>query len=200
MEATETPSPRRPRWEARRWLIAGCVLTLPLVAVRAVGVAAEVARDRRAAAAYARGVQHQMEGRYDEAAAALREAITISPRASAAYAALGEVEFRRQRYDDAIEAYRQLMARYPYAYHAEFHRQVGLIELRAGRPADALRSLSQAVELDSADWLAFYLLGHVYLRLGQPERAAASWRQVLALHPTFRPALDQLRRLGAPTP
>jgi tetratricopeptide (TPR) repeat protein len=200
VEATDIPLLRRPRREARRWLITACVLALPLVAARAVGVAGEVARDRRAAAAYARGVQLQLEGRYDDAAAALRAAIAVSPRAFAAYAALGEVESRRHRYDAAIEAYRQLMARYPYTYSAELHREVGVIELRAGRPADARRSLSQAVELDGTDWLAFYLLGHAYLRLGQPDRAAESWRRVVALNPAFRPARDQLRRLGASSP
>ncbi|HXF81992.1 MAG TPA: tetratricopeptide repeat protein [bacterium] len=192
---------RRPLWlQVRRWLIAACALALPLVAIRAVEVAGDVRRDRRAASALARGVQLQLEGRYDEAAAALHDAIAISPRAFAAYAALGEVEFRRHRYDEAIAAYRRLMAHYPYTYQADLHREVGLIELRAGRPGRALRSLTQAVELDGADWLAFYLLGHAHLRVGQADRAAAAWRRVVELNPSFRPAREHLERLRAPAP
>ena len=114
-------------------LLIACLLTAPAVAWRGADVAAVVARDRVAAVAYQRGVVLQNDGRYDEAAAAFREAIATSPSAITAYADLGDVELSRGRFDEAVQAYRQLIAVYPYTYFADLRRRVGFIELRAGR-------------------------------------------------------------------
>src|SRR5438093_12946903 len=94
-------------------LLIACLLTVPAVAWRGADVAAAVARDRVAAAAYQRAVVLQNDGRYDEAAAAFREAIATSPSAITAYADLGDVELSRGRFDAAVQAYRALMAVYP---------------------------------------------------------------------------------------
>jgi hypothetical protein len=58
-------------WQIRQVLIVACVATLPLLAWRGTGIIAQTRRDRLAEAAYARGVEAQMDGRYDAAAAAL---------------------------------------------------------------------------------------------------------------------------------
>ncbi len=137
----------------------------------------------------------QDEQRYEEAAAAFREAIGISPRATAAYIALGDVEFRRGRIEVAVWAYKKLMVRYPYTYIGELHRQVGLFALRGGFPQEAVRELREAITLDPEDWLAYHLLGHANLQLGDRESARAAWEQVLRLNPEFQPAREQLRRL-----
>src|SRR5207245_9045787 len=79
----------------RRVLLIACLLTVPAVAWRGADIAAAVARDRVAAAAYQRGVVLQNDGRYDEAAAAFRQAIATSPSAITAYADLGDVELSR---------------------------------------------------------------------------------------------------------
>jgi tetratricopeptide (TPR) repeat protein len=184
----------------RLGVIAACLAVLPAPLWRAAEVARQLRQDRRAAALLARGELLREERRYDEAAVAFRQAIAASARATAAYIALGEVEFRRGRTDDAVWAYRQVMARYPYAYTGELYRQVGLFELRGGRPDAAARDLQQAVTLDPQDWLAYHLLGHAYLRLGSPSSARAAWEQAVRLNPGFQPAREQLERLRAVTP
>jgi len=184
-------------WRARLWLLVACVAAVPAVAWRATQVAADVRRDHRAAAAYQRGVARQLERQYEEAAVAFREAIAASPRATAAYAALGDVEFRQGHTDEAVRAYRRLMANYPYTYIAELHRQVGLIELRGDRPGAAVADLSDAVALDPNDWLAFHLLGHAYFRLGDFPSARAAWERALSLNPEFQPSREALRKLDA---
>lgn len=187
-------------WRIRQWLIVACLAAIPVVAWRGTEVVADTRQDRLAAAAYQQGVAFQIERRYDEAAAAFREAITISPRATGAYTALGDVEFRRGRTDEAVGAYRRLMAAYPYAYVAELHRQVGLFELRGGRFEAAAQDLQQAVALDPQDWFAYHLLGHAYYRLGDFRSARAAWERALAVNPDFSPARDQLRQLDARHP
>src|SRR5947209_20570444 len=120
----------------RRVLLIGCLLTVPAVAWRGADVAVTVARDRAAASAYQRGVALQQERRYGEAAAAFREAIATSPSAITAYADLGDVELSRGRIDEAVQAYRQLLAIYPFTYFAELRRRLGFLEFRGRRFAD----------------------------------------------------------------
>jgi len=182
---------------ARLLLLFACLAAAPAAGWRVLDIAQEVRRDRAAAGAYQRGLALQEEQRYDEAAVAFREAIAASARATAAYIALGDVEFRRGRTDEAVWAYRQVMARYPFAFIGELHRQVGLFELRGGRPASAVRDLEQAVTLDPQDWLAYYLLGHAYRRLGDLRAARRAWTRVISLNPDFQPAREQLQRLDA---
>jgi tetratricopeptide (TPR) repeat protein len=187
-------------WQIRQVLIVACVATIPLLVWRDTGAIAQTRRDRLAEAAYARGVAAQMDGRYDAAAAEFRDALALSPRATGAYTALGDVEFRRGRTDDAIAAYRQLMAIYPFTYIAELYRQVGLFELRGDQPEAAVRDLRQAVTLDPEDWVAFYWLGHASARVGDYASARASWSRVLLLNPDYPPAVRQLRDLNAKHP
>ncbi len=187
-------------WRARLWLLVACLAVVPAVVWRATEVAADARLDHRAAVAYQRGVTLQFERHYDEAATAFREAIATSPRATAAYAALGDVEFRRGHTEEAVRAYRQLMAIYPYTYIAELHRQIGLIELRGGWLNAAAVDLNQAVALDPKDWFAYHLLGHAYARLGDLRSARAAWERAVALNPDFPPAREQLRKLDAQHP
>ncbi|OLD60687.1 MAG: hypothetical protein AUI83_01935 [Armatimonadetes bacterium 13_1_40CM_3_65_7] len=179
----------------RRVLLIACLLTVPAVAWRGADVAAAVARDRDAASAYQRGVVLENDGRYDEAAAAFRQAIATSPSAITAYADLGDVELSRGCFDEAVQAYRQLMAVYPYTYFADLRRRVGFIELRAGMVEAAVEDLRQASELDPQDWHTYHLLGHAYFRLGDRRSARLAWERVLALNPGFQPAYERLHEL-----
>lgn len=182
----------------RRILLIACLLTIPAVAWRGAGVAAAMVRERVANAAYQRGLALQQERRYDEAAAALRKAIATSPSAITAYADLGDVEMARGHVDEAVQAYRSLMAIYPFTYFADLHRRVGFIELRSGRLHAAVDDLRQASALDPGDWHAYHLLGHAYYRLGDFQSARAAWERVLSLNPGFSPAYEGLRKLDAP--
>jgi len=184
-------------WRARLWLLAGCLAAVPAVALRGADVAAAVARDRVAAAAYQRGVALQHAQRYDEAATAFRNAIATSPTAIGAYADLGDVELSQGHFDEAVQAYRRLMAIYPYTYFGELYRRVGFIELRGGSFEAAVQDLRQASALDPQDWHAFYLLGHAQYRLGDLQAARTTWERVLVLNPGFQPANERLRQLDA---
>lgn len=186
----------RLRSRIRVWLIGACLVASVPLLWRAPEVAADLRRDRRAAEIYQRGAGLHMSGRYVEAAEAYRAVLEVSPRAIEAFGALADVESRLGRVDEAVAVYRRLLAIYPYSYVGALYREVGLIELRAGRFSEARRDLAQAVELDPQDWLASYLLGHAHRRLGDRAAARAAWMHVVALYPDYRPVHDQLRTLG----
>ncbi len=182
-------------WSLRRGLLAASAILLAALLWRSAGLAAEFSRERAAAHLYAQGSGQLMVGRYALAAASFRGVLSMMPRSVEVYGALAEAEFRQGHFDAAIAAYRRWMAIYPYMYVSALFREVGLIELRAGRPAEAIADLSRATGLDPSDWQAFHLLGHAYRRLGDIAAARAAWQHVIRLNPEFRPAHEQLRRL-----
>lgn len=180
----------------RNALILACVIAALPLWWRAEDVFAEVKLERRAAGLYSQGVTLHLKGRSAEAAHLLRQAIILAPFAVEAYGALADAEFRQGRLNEAIATYRRLLEIYPYMYYGGLYREVGMIELRAGRNAEALDDLTRAVTLDPSDWHALYLLGHAQLRLGERAGAHRAWRRVLELRPDFAPAYEQIRLLG----
>ncbi len=187
---------RRMRW----WLVAACLASSVPLVWRASEVAAELHRDRLAAAAYDGGTALLYEGRFEAAAMAFREAISFSPKEPEPYRSLAEAEFKRGRIDAAVNAYRQLTAIYPYTYYSTLYWEIAIIEIHASRLKDARRDLLKAVAIDPDDWRSHYLLGIVYRRLGDASGARAAWQRVLSLQPDNPHAHEQLRRLDAHTP
>lgn len=180
----------------RSTLIIVCVAAALPLWWRAQDVFAEVERERRASALYSQGLSLHLKGRSGEAASLFRQAVILAPLAVEVYGDLADAEFRQGHVDEAVETYRRLLAIYPYTYFGGLYREVGFIELRAGRNADARDDLSRAVNLDPLDWHAHYLLGHAHHRLGDRAAAREAWRRVLDLRPDFQPAHEQIRRLG----
>ena len=75
----------------------------------------------------------------------------------------------------------------------EAHYLSGLANYRLGRDRTALRHLNRAVRLDARYAAAFYLLGLVRLRLGEPAEAAGAFESAAALNPeetAYREALE----------
>lgn len=180
---------------ARRWLVVACLVALLPLGWRIQEVAAELQRERRATVLYSEGLTLYLKGHSPEAAHLFRQAIALAPLAVEVYADLAEAEVRQGNIDAAVHVYRRVLAIYPYTYFASLYRQLGFIELRAGRDADARADLEQAVALDPQDWHAYYLLGHAYRRLGQVDAARAAWHRVLSLRPDYQPARNQIQQL-----
>ncbi len=67
--------------------------------------------------------------------------------------------------------------------NADAWSQLGLCYLETQRGADALEALSRAVTAAPTDANAHYLLGNAYGSMGQLDRAAACYRQALAIDP-----------------
>src|SRR3989442_15455067 len=113
--------------QTRRLLLIVCLLSVPAVVWRGADVAAAMGREHAAAAAYQRGVALQNDRRYDEAAAAFREAIATSPRPITAYWDLGDVGLSRGRIDEAGPVYRQPLASFPFTVFALLRPRLGFI-------------------------------------------------------------------------
>jgi tetratricopeptide (TPR) repeat protein len=105
------------------------------------------------------------------AQASLAEATRLRPDNAAAHALLGEA-MRQQgmaRWPDAGREFRRAVELDP--ANADAHHRLGWLALQAGKPAEALPHLRQAVRSDPRLTGAWYLLGQAARRTGRHDEA-----------------------------
>lgn len=181
-----------------RRLLVATVLLASLPALWRLGDVREALwHEQLVVAAFDQGQQLQASGRLAEAVEAFQTAVRYADLDPELYEILAMAQSRLGRIDDSVATYRHILRDYPHAYNAVLYRNVGLIELRAGRFRAARADLLKAVSLDSGDVLAFHLLGHTLAALKDFAGARDAWTRVLELNPGFQPARDRLRELDA---
>jgi len=132
----------------------------------------------------------QAAGRLDEAVDMCRQAILLDPGMTEAYLALGGVYNAMGQADDAIRTLEQAAELYPknllvQANLREMHRTARVIRERKTTLTEMIGEGTDRPELYSE-------LGLVYLAERNLDRAAESFRQALAVKPSFGPALVNL--------
>jgi tetratricopeptide (TPR) repeat protein len=109
------------------------------------------------------------EGESERARALLNEAVRRGGPSFAAHCALGRLAAAEDDWKTALAEFKRALAA---RACPEAHYLLGLVNYQLGRDRSALRHLTKAVGLDASYGAAFYLLGLVYLRLGERVRAA----------------------------
>ena len=94
---------------------------------------------------------------------------------------LGNLFFQEQRFDDAANHYRDALIKFPSFRRA--HKNLGLIYVRGGRFALAIRSLTKVIELGGASGSTYGLLGYAYSATEQWMPAESAYRNALLLEP-----------------
>jgi Flp pilus assembly protein TadD len=134
--------------------------------------------------AYDQGRQYHLAGRYDEAIAAYRVALAVTPRHVGARNALAAAFARQGDFAQAIPIWRALtdeLAPGSGPDGAYLFANLGYAYLLGGDPQNAVSALEKACVLDPLDHRAWSKLGESLRRLGQDERAALMFRQAKAL-------------------
>lgn len=106
-----------------------------------------------------------------QAEESFRRAVALSPRDSDSLHNLGWLQCQQGRYDDAIRTFEQALANPLYGDRAKTLMAEGLCQARAGRPAEAERTLSRAYELDAGNPITGYNLANLLYRRGEFQRA-----------------------------
>jgi hypothetical protein len=161
-------------------LCTGALLLACANGARQPGAAPPADADR----AYDRGRQHHLAGRYDEAIAAYRVALAVTPRHVGARNALAAAFARQGDFAQAIPIWRALtdeLAPGSGPDGAYLFANLGHAYLLGGDPQNAVSALEKACVLDPLDHRAWNNLGESLRRLGQDERAALMFRQAEAL-------------------
>lgn len=161
---------------------------------------------------YYRALILNERGGGDEFARALRLVTARAPDFAPAWWHLGEAEFKRGRYTEAVEAWKRAAdahepdrgsdeprhtADVPVAAYASFG--LARVALTEGRTADAHRLLTAAVGIAPRFGPAYRLLSETHATLGRPadaERARAQAARLPAFAPYADPMVDALARIS----
>ena len=108
-------------------------------------------------------------GRFDEAAAQIRQALTSDPVALNINAAVGFMDYFSGRADRALEHFTRTIELDPYFYPA--HWYLGMALEQCGRRDEAVKELRQAADLSDQSTAAVASLGAVYAARGEHDRA-----------------------------
>jgi tetratricopeptide (TPR) repeat protein len=134
------------------------------------------------------------EGEAERAKQLLGNAARCGGASFAAHYGLGRLLAAEQRWPDALVEFKRALAARP---SPEAHYVVGCVYYQLGRDRMAARHLRKAIEMDAEYAAAFYMLGLVFLRTGEPERAREAFNAALAAdatEPRYRTALKRLLR------
>jgi tetratricopeptide (TPR) repeat protein len=100
----------------------------------------------------------------------LEEELKVNPTSPAAEFMMGDIAWREQKIDEAIEHFTR--ATQFDASLAEPYLGLGIALNAAGKYADAIKSLSKYVEMEPTNPAGYYQLGLAYNRIGNKQEAA----------------------------
>jgi type IV pilus assembly protein PilF len=106
-----------------------------------------------------------------QAEESFRRAVTLNPKDANVLHNYGWLLCQQARYDEAGRAFDGAMANPLYADRAKTLMAKGLCEARAGRRADAERSLARSYELDAANPVTGFNLANLLFQRGEYPRA-----------------------------
>jgi tetratricopeptide (TPR) repeat protein len=149
-------------------------------------------------ASYERANGLRERGRFDEAAAAYREAIRIDPGFAEAYNNLGSVLGRQGRAEEAVVEIRKALEISPGL--AAAHINLGIVLAMRGKTEEAAGHFAEALRLNPRDASTHFNLGILLMRQGRTADAIAHLEESLRIEPgneSAALALRELRRRGA---
>lgn len=100
-----------------------------------------------------------------------RRALSLDPRDGDTLHNYGWLQCQQRRYDDSVRSFGQALANPTYGGRAKTLMAQGLCQARAGRTADAERSLSRSYELDAANPVTGYNLARLLYQRGDLKRS-----------------------------
>ena len=175
------------RWLGRAWLLTLLPLVL-LCLVRNQAWRDEISLWADAAAKgplMARprvnlGKAYLAAGQYDQAIAASRRALELNPELDRAHYNIGTAYLQQDRLEEATASYRRALEIRPDLIEA--HNNLAYAYLLQGHSAEALAEYWQALSIQPHTSI-YDNLGKAFLTLGQPDSAAAAFRESITLEP-----------------
>jgi tetratricopeptide (TPR) repeat protein len=94
---------------------------------------------------------------------------------------LANIHFQQELFDKAAAGYRMAIQKFPAFRRA--HKNLGLIHVREGNPAEAVRCFTRVIELGGGDSVTYGLLGHAYAAKEDFVSAESAFRSAALLQP-----------------
>ncbi len=145
-------------------------------------------------AALTAGDKYSAEGKYSEALAAYKQAVSLSPKSPEAHMALGNFYLDMGEYGNAFKPYVQAIRLD--ASSVEAHYGIGHAYLNVDKPKDAVGFLKSAIRLDPEFAEARYDLGMAYVALGLKGAADKELKALTGLDDHLAGKLAEAIRAG----
>ena len=119
---------------------------------------------------------------FAEAEALYKKAIELDPALAIAYTNLGNIRFRMNDENGAVELYKKALSlddRQP-----EAHYNLGYVMLERGRARQAVTHFESAIQYDPRFADAHFNLAMAYEACGEKAKARVHWKRYLELEPT----------------
>ena len=136
------------------------------------------------------GVQQE---RYAGAEVLLQQAAKVAPDFSRAWADLCEVQYKQDKFDDAIESANRLIKLEPRL--TDGHIMLASAAASAGHYQDAIGYFDKALEIAPENVRALCAKGNVYRTIGDQEGAIDTYRRSIKANPLFAEAYWNLANL-----
>jgi len=128
------------------------------------------------------GILYEKNKDLDKAEAAYRKALEINPQEDFYYN-LGEVLMEKELWDDAINAFKEVLKTDTQDGNCYFN--LGLCFLKKEEINLATDNLQKAIELNHNDLYAHFYLGNIYQQSGLTNFAVESYKKVLEISPDY---------------
>jgi len=169
---------------------------------KALAMAAELAAEHPADAAWIRARAAANQGQYEKAEHEYNEAIRLDHDSAAAYLDLARFLYGRKSW----ERFQQTVERAIKSTHIQPTDRYDAAELllhakrNLSLAAQQMRAYIQSghTEEEAPLFRAHFLLGEILLKSGDASKAAAEFNAALTLASSYRPAAESLRRMGRP--
>jgi serine/threonine protein kinase/Tfp pilus assembly protein PilF len=129
------------------------------------------------------GDAHGRKGNWDEATAACKKALELSPGFSAGHASLGLVLHQQGKLEDAVAAYREAIRIQQDNWVA--HMNLGVVLTHQNKLDDAIAECREATRLRPKSAMAHTNLASALLRQGKLNDAIDSVRQAISVNPRY---------------
>jgi tetratricopeptide (TPR) repeat protein len=133
-------------------------------------------------AQYLLGSLRAEERQYDLAAQAFNRVIQLAPSFLWAYVHLADLYARRKEHAKALDVYRRAQGR-GLGKDPLVYRMMAYLQERLNQLPEAMKSVDEALRLDSSDRRTLYLRGTLLDRMGRDEDAERTFRHLLAADP-----------------
>lgn len=118
-----------------------------------------------------RGLIYMRLGDMRQAEESFRRAVALDPRDANTQHNLGWLQCQQGRYDESLKTFSQVLAQPMYTGRAKTLMAQGLCQARAGRTAEAEKSLAHSYELDAANPITGYNLANMLYQRGELSRS-----------------------------
>jgi TolA-binding protein len=159
----------------------------PLTSEQTPTVEPEISRAERrdlAQQQFNNGIEAYNAGAFDEAEAALQQAIDLDPTFKQAVNRLGNLYYQREAYQQALAMYQQALVLDP--DYIEARNNLGSTYMRLDMSARAISELNKAMAVDGESGLTYYNMACVYARTGESAKAIRYLEMAIAHEPEAR--------------